>query len=181
MLLPFLQVLAICALVAGAPSRRAGYVVHEKRAVEPVEWAKTRRLEAHKVLPLRIGLTQQNVHEIEEMLMSVSHPDSPTFGHHWSPERILEHFAPSKATIAMVKSWLIDHGIHPARIRVSLSKGWIDLNATVSEVETLLDTEYHIYTHPSGHEQISSYSTTNGYPRISLTYLYDRLRILLLT
>ncbi len=145
----FLCLLAIsgCSLVAAAPSRRASYVMHEKRAAEPVDWHKTRRLEAHRVLPLRIGLTQQNIHELEELLMSVSHPDSPTFGQHWSPERVIEHFAPSEAT--------------------------------TSEVELLLDTEYHVYTHPSGHEQISSCSTAVSYPRISgLTHLRDRLRVL---
>jgi tripeptidyl-peptidase-1 len=177
----FLCLLAIsgCSLVAAAPSRRASYVMHEKRAAEPVDWHKTRRLEAHRVLPLRIGLTQQNIHELEELLMSVSHPDSPTFGQHWSPERVIEHFAPSEATISTVKGWLIASGFDRARIRVSHNKGWIDVNATTSEVELLLNTEYHVYTHPSGHEQISSCSTAISYPRIlGLTHLRDRLRVL---
>jgi tripeptidyl-peptidase-1 len=162
----FLQVLAVCLLVAGAPSRRASHVVHERRAVEPVAWVKTRRLEAHKVLPLRIGLTEQNTHELEEILTSVSHPSSPKYGHHWSPDRVLQHFAPSKDTISIVKSWLVNFGFHPGRIRLSPSKGWIDINATTSEVESLLSTEYHVYTHPSGHEQISS-STAMCYPHIT--------------
>jgi tripeptidyl-peptidase-1 len=158
MRLSFFFLLAICTLVAGAPSRRVGYVVHEKRTVEPVAWFRTRRLEAHKILPLRIGLTQQNIHELEELLMSVAHPDSPTFGQHWSPGRVMEHFAPSQVTVSTVRSWLIASGFHPARIRVSHNKGWIDVNATTSEVESLLDAEYYVYTHPSGHEQISPYS-----------------------
>ncbi|KAH9953955.1 subtilisin-like protein [Russula dissimulans] len=157
----FLQFFAVFSLVAAAPSRRSSYVVHERRAAEPVEWVKARRLEAHKVLPLRIGLAQQNMHQLEELLMSVAHPNSPAYGKHWSPERVAEHFAPSEATISVVKSWLIgDAGFHPDRIRVSPSKGWVEVNATVFEIESLLDTEYHLYTHPSGHQQISceSYS-----------------------
>ena len=160
-----LCLLAICTLVACAPSRRASYVVHEKRAAEPVAWTRTRRLEAHKVLPLHIGLAQQNMHELEELLMSVAHPDSPTFGQHWSPERVVEHFAPSAATVSEVKNWLIASGFHPTRIRVSNNKGWIDVNATTSEVESLLNTEYYVYTHPSGHEQISPCCTAICYPR----------------
>lgn len=180
MRLSFLSFLAICTLVAAAPSRRGGHGVHEKRAAEPVAWAKSRRLEAHKVIPLRIGLTQQNMHQLEELLMSVSHPDSPTFGQHWSPERVLEHFAPSKDTVSKVKNWLIASGFNPDRIRVSHNKGWIEVNATTAEVEHLLDTEYHVYTHPSGHEQISLCCSTICYPRMScLTYLWDRLRVLL--
>jgi tripeptidyl-peptidase I len=157
---PFLllQVLAICAFAVGAPSRRGGwnFVLHERRAAEPVAWTKTRRLEAHKVLPLRIGLKQQNTHELEEILMSIAHPESPTYGQHWSPQRVADYFAPSEASISSVKSWLFDAGFHPDRIRVSLSKGWMEVKATVAEVENLLSAEYYVYTHPSGHEQISS-------------------------
>ncbi|KAH9978694.1 subtilisin-like protein [Lactifluus volemus] len=156
------QVLAICAFVAAAPSssRRHNFVLHERRASHPVTWAQTRRLEPHKVLPLRIGLTQQNAHQIEELLMSIAHPDSPTYGQHWSPERVANYFAPSKASISTVKTWLSDSGLHPDRIRISLSNSWIEVNATVAEVEDLLDAEYYVYTHLSGHEQISceSYS-----------------------
>ncbi|KAI0305653.1 subtilisin-like protein [Multifurca ochricompacta] len=155
-----LQVLAICALAFAAPSPRANYVVHERRAAEPVAWTKTRRLEAHKILPLRVGIRQENTHELEEILTSISHPESPTYGQHWSPEKVVEYFSPSQATISTVKRWLIDTGFHPDRIRVSPSKSWIDIAMTASEAESLLDTEYHVYTHPSGHEQIGceSYS-----------------------
>ena len=179
MRLSFLCFLAISTLVAAVPSRRGDLVVHENRATEPVAWAKTRRLEAHKVIPLKIGLTQQNVHQLEEILMSVSHPDSPTFGQHWSPQRVVEHFAPSEDTISKVKDWLTASGFNPDRIRVSHNKGWIEVNATTAEVEHLLDTEYHVYTHTSGHEQISPCCYTICYLRMSyLTYSCDRLRLL---
>ena len=36
------------------------------------------------------------------------------------------------------------------RFRFSLNKGWIYVNASTSKVENLLNTEYHLYTHPSG-------------------------------
>jgi tripeptidyl-peptidase I len=151
-----LQVLAICTFTVGAPSRRQNFVLHERRAAEPVAWTKARRLEAHKVLPLRIGLKQQNMHNLEELLMSIAHPESPTYGQHWSPEQVADYFAPSDASISSVESWLSGTGLHPDRIRVSPSKGWIEVNATVAEVEDLLNTEYYVYTHPSGYEQTSS-------------------------
>ncbi|OBZ71486.1 Tripeptidyl-peptidase SED1 [Grifola frondosa] len=136
------------------PSPRTNHVVHEKRAFEPLDWVKTRKLEADKVLPMRIGLTQQNLHKVEEMLMAVSHPKSPSYGQHWSPEDVIDAFAPSYETIAAVKEWLTDFGIAAERLRLSSSKGWIEVNATTAEVEELLATEYHVYTHDSGVEQI---------------------------
>ena len=169
MRLLLLWVLAIGSLVAGVPSRRANYVVHERRAVEPVNlnWVKTHRLEAHRILNIRIGLAQQNLHQLEEALMSVAQPDSQTYGQHWSPERVAELFAPSEATISTVKSWLIDAGLHPDRLHVPRSKGWISVEVHVSEAESLLKAEYYVYTNHFGREQI-------GPCRISLRAIHNR-------
>jgi tripeptidyl-peptidase-1 len=157
MRLLFLWVLTIGFFVTGAPSRRANHVIHERRAVEPVNWVKSHRLEGHKSLTMRIGLAQQNQHRLEEALMSVAQPDSRTYGQHWTPKQVSEHFAPSEATISTVKSWLIDAGFHPDQLQLSHSKGWISVKLPVSEAESLLKAEYYVYTHPFGHEQISPY------------------------
>ena len=162
----FLRVLVIGSLVAGALSHRANYVVHKRRTVEPVAWVKTRRLEAHRNLTVRIGLTQQHVDELEEELMSVSHPESPKYGQHWTPLQVAQYFAPSEATMSTVKNWLIDAGFHPDRLHLSRGEGSISLRANVSVLESLLETEYHVYTSPSGHEQISPCGTALCYPRI---------------
>jgi tripeptidyl-peptidase-1 len=152
-------------LVASAPPRRANYVVHERRAVGSVDLVKTRRVEPHRNLTIRIGLAQQNLHQLEEELMSVSQPESPTYGQHWSPERVAEHFAPNKATISAVRSWLTEAGCHPDLLQLSTSKGWISIKAHVSEAEFLLKTEYFVYTHASGREKF-------GPCRISLRAIY---------
>jgi tripeptidyl-peptidase-1 len=169
MRLPLIWVLAIGSLVAGAPSHRANYVVHERRAVETVNsgWVKTGRLEAYRNFTIRIGLAQQNLHQLEEALMSVAQPDSRKYGQHWSPERVAEHFAPNEATISTVKSWLIDAGIHPDRLQLSRSKGWISVKVHVSEAESLLKAEYYVYTDHFGNEQI-------GPCRISLRAIHNR-------
>jgi tripeptidyl-peptidase-1 len=153
MRLLFLWVVAIGSLVAGAPSRRTNHVVHERRAVESVNSVKTRRVEHHRNLTIRIGLAQQNLHQLEEELMSVAQPDSRKYGQHWSPERVAGHFAPNEATISTVKSWLIDAGFHPTRLQLSPSKGWISVRLQVSEAESLLKAEYFVYTHTSGREK----------------------------
>ncbi|KAG5716819.1 Aorsin, partial [Termitomyces sp. T112] len=156
-LLALASFLAVC---LAAPSPRASHhVVHETRAADPIDWQIARRLEHDKVLPMRFGLRQENLHRIEEMLLAVSHPQSPTYGQHWTPSTVVETFAPSDDTIAAVANWLTDAGITRERLRLSVSKGWIDLNATVGEMEDLLKTEYHVYSHEeTGDEQIGCVS-----------------------
>ncbi|KAL1937832.1 hypothetical protein VTO73DRAFT_12852 [Trametes versicolor] len=152
--------LALATLVAALPSPRSNLVVHEKRAMEPVDWELSRKLEPDVVLPMRFGLTQNNLHKLEEMLMSVSHPTSQSYGKHFSPEDVVDTFAPSDETIGAVTRWLTESGIAKERLRLSASKGWIEVNATTAEVEDLIAAEYHVFSHPSGVQQIgcNSYS-----------------------
>ena len=141
-------VAAACgSLASPTPSRRAGYVVHEKRDTIPAAWSRVRRLESDTVLRMRFGLKQNNLDKLEEMLMDISHPDSPNYGQHWSVDKIADTFRPSYDTINAVKIWLEESGMDKDRMRLSPSRGWIDINATAAEIEELLDTEYHVYTH----------------------------------
>lgn len=146
----------VAALVLGAAAepKLSPHVLHEKRALDPLGWTRTRKLESHAVLPMRFGLTQNNMHTIEEALMAVSHPESPTYGQHWSAADVIAAFAPSHETINAVKNWLHDSGISMERLRLSASKGWIEVNATVAEVEDLLKTEYHVWTDNEGGERV---------------------------
>lgn len=148
-------VFALAALAAAEP-QLSPHVLHEKRAFAPEArgWRLSRRLEGHAVLPVKIGLTQQNMHTIEDVLMSVSHPESPDYGKHWSAAQIVDHFAPSKDSVNAVVDWLTQSGIERSRLRLSASKGWIQLNATASEVETLLKAEYHVYEDEDGAEHV---------------------------
>ncbi len=131
--------------------------MHEKRDIIPAAWTRSRRLESDAVLPMRFGLQQQNVHRLEEMLMDVSHPESVNYGKHWTPAQLAESFAPKRESIETVKTWLEASGIDASRMRLSPSRGWIDLNATVDEIEALLDAEYHVFKHDTGKEHVCTY------------------------
>ncbi|KAF8194430.1 subtilisin-like protein [Mycena galopus ATCC 62051] len=156
MLTPLLALVALSSISAAS----SPHVVHEKRAADPSfsGWVQDRRLESSNVIPMRVGLRQQNLHQVEDLLLSVSHPESPTYGQHWSPAQIVDMFAPSHETIAAVKNWLVNSGLSSERLRLSPSRGWIAVNVTVEEAENLLQTEYHVYTHPSGAEQFGCHS-----------------------
>lgn len=77
--------------------------------------------------------------------MFSAHPKSPNYGKHWSARKVNDMFAPSRDTAAAVVDWLSSTGITKERIKQSLSKGWLALNATVQEAESLLHTTYHVY------------------------------------
>ena len=149
----------VSSFAAAAPSitRRNNLVLHERRAQEPRDWVLTRRLEPGAVLPMRFGLAQSNLDKVEEMLMAVSHPDSPTYGQHYSVKDVVDAFAPSTETVERVVGWLTESGIDRERLRLSKSKGWIELDATAEEAEALIDAEYHVYTHvETGAQQIGA-------------------------
>ena len=162
-----LQVLAICSITLAAPSQRANHVIHERRTAGPIGWVKSHRARADDVIPLRIGMKQQNLHVLEDLLMDVAHPDSPTYGQHWTPEKVVDFFAPGESTVRSIRKWLNTSGISENKLRISPNKGWIELNVSVGTAELLLDTEYHIYEHPSGTKQI-------GTPRLG-SYRYSRV------
>ncbi|CAG8952783.1 hypothetical protein HYFRA_00009028 [Hymenoscyphus fraxineus] len=119
--------------------------VHEKRTSVHPRWTKTKRVEEHKLLPMRIGLAQMNLDDGYEHLMDVSDPKSPNFGKHWSHEEVIERFRPSQDTEQTVRDWLVESGIPAARISHSENKAWFAFYATAKEAESLLSTEYHEY------------------------------------
>ncbi|KAF7985962.1 hypothetical protein HWV62_43918 [Athelia sp. TMB] len=151
--------LALAAAALAAPSPRANHVIHEKRAAEPVDWIDVGRVPSDHILPMKFGLSQQNIHLVEEMLMAISHPHSPSFGSHMTAAEVNDAFAPSKATLDSVVDWLGSAGIAKERLRLTQNKAWVEVNATTAEIEELLNTEYHAYVHAeTGTKQIGCHS-----------------------
>ena len=164
-----LLVLATCSIALAAPSKYANHVIHERRTVEPVGWVKSHKADADDIIPLRIGMKQQNLHMLEDLLMDVAHPDSPAYGQHWTPDQIIDYFAPSESTVDAIRTWLGASGVAEDKLRLSNNKGWIELNVTVDTAERLLNTEYHIYDHPTGAKQIGTRLGSYRCSRVGLT------------
>lgn len=99
-------------------------------------------------------LKQKNIDHIEKWLMDVSHPGSSNYGKHWTPQKVADAFAPKKESVDAVRNWLHVAGFSPDRIRLSNSRGWLEMNATTAEVEQLLKAEYHVYSHEYGAQHI---------------------------
>ncbi|KDQ54112.1 hypothetical protein JAAARDRAFT_60885 [Jaapia argillacea MUCL 33604] len=154
-ILAFLSAVGIAAASPSSSPLLSPHVVHERRGHTPAGWNRARKHDSGAVLPLRIGLTQSNMDKLEEFLMEVSDPESSKFGGHWSAGQVAKTFAPSKETVETVYEWLTSSGFDASRIRVTPTKTWIEVNATVEEAERLLKTEYHVFEHGTGKEHVA--------------------------
>lgn len=65
-----LVALAIAAICSAAPTS-VKHVLHEKRDKQSVDWVKATRVKSDAVLPMRIGLTQNNLDKGPDFLMEV--------------------------------------------------------------------------------------------------------------
>lgn len=141
--------LALAASVAALPA--STHVVHERRS-NTASWTKLSevQLDQRINLPVRIGLTQSNLDSGYDLLLDVADPKSKNYGKHWTHTQIAEKFAPKPETIEAVGKWLTESGIEHSRIHLSPGKNWMNFNASISEVEQLLQTKYNYYTHTSG-------------------------------
>ncbi|OCH91087.1 subtilisin-like protein [Obba rivulosa] len=131
--------------LAAASLSLSSYVVHESRRSISTRWTPVRRAEHGVLLPLRIGLKQENLHSLEEYLLDVSHPNSPNYGKHWASTKVAETFRPSSVALGIVRAWLVDSGLESSRIELSSTGGWLHATVSVSEAESLLATEYYVY------------------------------------
>ena len=95
MLLPILTAAAAVAFatLSTALPTSANHVVHEKRSGStswsPVEGAKP---DGRITLPVRIGLTESNLHKGDAILMEVSDPASDKYGKHLSAQEVRSPF-----------------------------------------------------------------------------------------
>ncbi|ESZ95141.1 hypothetical protein SBOR_4473 [Sclerotinia borealis F-4128] len=137
---------------SNTPSLRPSLVSHEKRHAPHTQWMKRDRIASMTLLPVRIGLAEGNLEKGHDFLMDVSHPKSSNYGKHWTAEQVHEMFAPSDEAIDTVRNWLVDSGIAASRIVHSDTKGWYAFDATTSELESLLNTQYYTYEHSSTDE-----------------------------
>ncbi|KIJ65932.1 hypothetical protein HYDPIDRAFT_187022 [Hydnomerulius pinastri MD-312] len=147
---PLLLSLGMLLALGTSSTPLSPWTIHEKRSVLPRGWAHARKPDTSATIPLRFALAQSNIENIERHLYDVSHPNSENYGKHWTAGEVAAKFAPSRDSIDAVQEWLLQSGIWPENIKLSPSKGWLEVNASIEEAEALLRTEYHIFEHEGG-------------------------------
>jgi tripeptidyl-peptidase I len=100
----------------GLSRRFLVHTVLEERKAIPHGWNKRGLSDSSAfnkkslILPLRINLRQNNLHRAEELLLDVSSPKSKNFGKHYTPNQVVDLFAPTEDSVATVMGWLMDAG-----------------------------------------------------------------------
>lgn len=126
----------------------SNHVLHEKREVKLSQrWRRDSRLEPDAIVPVRIGLKQNNLDLGAERLMSISHPDSEHYGKHLSEEEVHDLFAPSDDTVNAVRDWLISSSIDARVIAHSDNKGWLAADIPAEDAESLFQMELYEFEH----------------------------------
>lgn len=136
------KLLASSALFTSALSIPTGHVLHEKRSLPAP--GRRQRVDPEAIIPVRIGLRQNNLHTGYDRLMAVSHPSSEGYGKHLSAEEVHSIFAPAEDTVKAVKNWLIGSGLFNETDIINYkNKGWLAIDMPAKHAESLLRTKYH--------------------------------------
>lgn len=117
------------------------------------QWEKRDKASPEAVIPITIALTQSNMTQGSEWLLDISDPNSPNFGKHMTAKQVQDAFAPTMETKSSVRTWLANAGISENKVTFSASAGYLKFDATVSQAESLLKTEFHVYQNKNSGKQ----------------------------
>ena len=137
-----LVVLTLAPLLGAKENPLSSYNIHEQCTHET----------PHRipVLPLRFALKERNVEDVERHLHDISLPKSASRGKHWSSDDVIRTVAPSDGTVDIVPGCVTASSMGEEGIVLGPSRGRIQVNATVEEVEQPMNTKCSVYTHVSG-------------------------------
>jgi tripeptidyl-peptidase-1 len=147
------------AIFSSATSTKRDLVLHEERRSLPCGWKKGDRLDPDIIHPVRIGLLHNQLDKGDELVMSVSDPESPKYGQYWTQEEVHSFFSPSEESVTAVLQWLkesIPASDLASSIKQSENNAWLEFSASIQRIEELLGTEFHAYQHESGHTVASA-------------------------
>jgi len=89
------------------------YAVKERHTV-PRGWTRVASAPDSHLIHLRIGLRPQNLDHLRQNAVKVSDPSHAHYGQYLSSAEIRNLVAPSKQSINLVQSWLLNHDIDTA-------------------------------------------------------------------
>lgn len=138
---------SIATLLIGAATAtsQGPYRVFEELSSAPEPWIlkdDAAKVDEDLSFKLRIHLKNRNVASFQQQVLDVSTPGHPSYGRHLSRVEINSMIAPSDDAFANVLDWLESYNLTS---RATVESGWIVIDSTIGEVETLLDTKYQVF------------------------------------
>lgn len=79
------------------------------------------------------------------MLYDMADPRSANFGKHMSGKEVHDMFAPAEDSVESVREWLRSSLGSSHAVRIAPNKQWLSFDATIGQLEELLQTKYHEY------------------------------------
>ncbi|KAI5306817.1 hypothetical protein KEM56_006974 [Ascosphaera pollenicola] len=141
-----LSLLFTAAVAAAAPLVDDGYAVHERRAAVPADFKVAGRPSPYTKIPVRVGLTQSNLDNVDKLLLEVSDPKSKKYGQYYTEKEVHDLFAPSNESAKVVTDFLHSSGINRNRVHRSRNKQWLQFDATPAEAEKVFKAKYLVYS-----------------------------------
>ncbi|KAK9419535.1 putative Peptidase S53 domain-containing protein [Seiridium unicorne] len=154
---PAILALAACALALPSPDRRAVVPTSVWESVDapPPAWAKDDvQAETDEVLELRIQLAQQNMDQFLQLANDIATPGHEKYGQHMTLEEIDAIIAPTEESKQLVFEWLGNYSLADSAA-LSPRGNVVAVNATISQLEGLLNTKYDSYTNTETGETAS--------------------------
>ncbi|ESZ90445.1 hypothetical protein SBOR_9165 [Sclerotinia borealis F-4128] len=128
--------------------------VFEKIAAPPAGWALDEDAVFDKdvsTMKLRLHLVAQNMPKFHKMAMDIATPGHALYGRHMDQTVINSMIAPKSQSRDLVLQWLATAGL-TNQTSVSARGDSVIVEASISQVEELLQAEYSAYVHTGLHE-----------------------------
>jgi len=141
----------LCALLVGSTYQNTFEALEEDQDLtywQQEGWVKLHRVEPESSVHLTFALKQENVDDLEELLLKVSDPDSPSYGKYLSVDQITNLISPTKETVDIVKVWLKNNGVNLDHCDITLNKDFLLCAIPRKTAEkVLLGSVFHYYKH----------------------------------
>ena len=115
----------------------------EKLLDLPAGWSTGGPAELSTNLTLRLEIKSPGTSTLETSVLQVSTPGHPRYGKHMKRDEVADLLRPDPSVLDMVLTWLSTEGVSEETLYIR--GNWIAFQATVSQVERLLRTQFFYY------------------------------------
>lgn len=108
-------------------------------------------------ISFHVALKQRNVHLLEELLMSVSDPESPKYGKHATKEEIASIVSPPKEEVEEVSNWFYRQSVGGDDVIIHHYDDALKISASIDYVSRVFKAGFKWYVHgPTQHSVVRS-------------------------